>query len=538
MLQMAKISNKSQCPPDRSRSFCLLGFEDRFDESGDVVGLGFDVRSVAEGGEGLAGDGADGGELAIFGQGNSHCEKVLGGAAAGEGDVVGAFFLENLARAGGVFGFGDGLVGHTDIDDGIEGVQSVGNDHARFVRFDPKDGLAIDELVFERIKKAFRDVLGRDEVDGEAILVDFGDGGRSDSGNFGTAEAAGVLIDRVEAFEEAFDPIGAGEDEPVISVGVAHGFGEAERVVGVLDSNGGKLDDVRPEIAELLGEFARLFAGAGHHDALAEKRTAFEPIDFFALVDHGADDGDGRGLEFFALGGVGDVGEGAGDGAMSSGGGPAGEGDGSVRFSSVFDKLGSDFAETGDTHHEDLGAGRFGELVVVEGGFLFGGVFVTGENGELGVVCAVGDGDAGIGRAADGGGDARHDFKRDSGLREFGSFFATASKNHGVAALESADRFAFEGLLDNESVDLVLGDGVVLRALASKDFFAAGLGPVEKFRATEGVVDEDVAGLDALLGLESGETDVSGASADEIADSFHLARTLAEMRGIFNRFSL
>ena len=486
------------------------------------MGLGFDVRGVAEGGEGLAGDGTDGGEFAMFGQGNPHREKVLGGAATGEGDVVGAFFLENLARAGGVFGFGDGLVGHADIDDGVEGVESVGNDHAGFVRFDPKDGLAIDELVFEGVKKAFRDVLGRDEVDGEAILVDFGDGGRSDGGDFGAAEAAGVFVDGVEAFEEALDPIGAGEDEPVISVGVAHRFSEAEGVVGVLDANGGKLDDVRAEVAELLGEFTGLFAGAGHHDAFAEKRAAFEPIDFFALVDHGADDGDGGRLKVFAFGGVGDVGEGAGDGAVSTGGGPAGEGDGSVRFSAVFDKLGSDFAEAGDTHHEDLGAGGFGELVVVEGGFLFGGVFVTGEDGELGIVRAVGDGDAGIGRAADGGGDAGHDFEGDSGFREFGCFFAAASKNHGVAALESADGFALERLLDNEGVDLVLGNGVVFGALASKDFFAAGLGPVEEFGATEGVVDEDVASLDALLGFESGETDVSGASADEIANSFHV----------------
>ena len=500
------------------------------------MGLGFDVRRVVEGGEGFAGDGANGGELAVLGKWDVHGKEVFGGAAAGEGDVVGSFFFEDFASAGGVFGFGDGLVGDADIDDGVEGVESVGDDHAGFLGFDPKHGKAIDLLFLEGVDEAFGDVLVGDEVDGEAVFVNLGDGGGSDGRDFGSAKAAGVFVDGVEAFKESLDAVGAGEDEPVIGVGVADELGEVAGVVGVLDADGGQFDDVGSEVAELFAELAGLFAGAGDDDTFAKEGAAFEPVDFLALFDDVPDDGHGWGLKAFAFGDVGDVGEGAGDGAVSAGGGPASEGDGGIGFSAVFDEFAGDFAKASDAHDEDFGAGGIGELGVVEGGFFFGGVFVTGEDGELGIVCAMSDWDASVGGAADGGGDAGHDFEGDAGFGEFGGFFASTPENHGVAAFESADGLSFEGFLNDEGVDLVLGDGVVFGALASKDFFATRLGPVEEFGATEGVVDEDVAGLDALFGFDGGQSDVTRASADEIANSFHMRRTLAEMWGIFNRF--
>ena len=106
----------------------------------------------------------------------------------------------------------------------------------------------------------------------------------------------------------------------------------------MLDADGGQLDHIRAEIRQRLAELARLLAGAGDDDALAEQRAFFEPIDLLALLHHAADHRHGGRAEIFALGDVRDVRERADDGFLGTGGGPLGEGDRRLRIGSVFDE--------------------------------------------------------------------------------------------------------------------------------------------------------------------------------------------------------
>jgi hypothetical protein len=73
---------------------------------------------------------------------------------------------------------------------------------------------------------------------------------------------------------------------------------------------------------------------------------------------------------------------------------------------------------------------------------LLGRVLMAGEDGEHGVVVAMGDRNAGVGGTGDGRTDAGHDFKGTAGFDQFLGFLTPASENEGVAAFEPGHAFA------------------------------------------------------------------------------------------------
>jgi hypothetical protein len=107
-----------------------------------------------------------------------------------------------------------------------------------------------------------------------------------------------------------------------------------------------------------------------------------------------------------------------------------------------------------------------------------------------------------ISRARNCRGNPRHDFKRHSCVGKLSSFFATASKDHGIATFETSDHFSLQSFFDNEGVDLILRDGVIRRALSGEDELTPFLGPSQKLRTGESIVNKDIAFLDALLRLQ------------------------------------
>ena len=84
---------------------------------------------------------------------------------------------------------------------------------------------------------------------------------------------------------------------------------------------------------------------------------------------------------------------------------------------------------------------------------------------------------------------------------------ATAAEDVRVAALEADDGQAPEGAVDEDRVDLGLGNGVVRRALADVDDLDVGRQPVEQWGRAEPVGDDDVG---RGQGLEPGERDEPG----------------------------
>ncbi len=212
------------------------------------------------------------------------------------------------------------------------------------------------------------DVLGGLEIDLEMEVADAGGGGGADGGDAGAADVAGVVVELEEEAEEGVDAIGAGENDPIVAVGILDELAELEEVGGLLDADGGDLPDIGAEGAKAGGKRAGLFAGAGDDDALAEEGAGFEPVEGVAQLDDLAEDGDGRGGEA----GFGDEGgdgiEPAPEGLLAAGGGPADEGDGEGGVGAVGEQGLGDGGDALDAHEHDLGAGLAGDGGVIEGG--------------------------------------------------------------------------------------------------------------------------------------------------------------------------
>ena len=164
-----------------------------------------------------------------------------------------------------------------------------------------------------------------------------------------------------------------------------------------------------------MAEFAGLGSGAGHEDFFSKERAAVEPGERVSQVDDTADDGHGGGFKLGAVDFIGDGFDGAGDDLLAGGGGPADEGDGRGGVEAGGDELTGDGAHALDAHEHDFSAGGAGDGRIIEGGWPFGWVFVAGEEGELGIERAMGDWDAGVSGAGNGGADARHDFEGHAG---------------------------------------------------------------------------------------------------------------------------
>lgn len=131
----------------------------------------------------------------------------------------------------------------------------------------------------------------------------------------------------------------------------------------------------------------------------------------------------------------------------------------------------------------------------------------------------MGDGDAGVGGPGDGAGDAWDDLKADTCGSKFRGFFRPTAKKHRVATFEPGDSFAFARQFDDESIDLVLSEGMGAGFFADVDALCAWLGIAEEFWIAEVVIDEDVCGLDAFFAFDGEQSGIARASADEVADA-------------------
>ena len=123
----------------------------------------------------------------------------------------------------------------------------------------------------------------------------------------------------------------------------------------------------------------------------------------------------------------------------------------------------------------------------------FGRIFVTGDYGEVTCQTAVGDGNAGIRGRGDGGADAGHNFKGQSGLRQRKALFPAATEDEAIPPFQAHNLTTGLHAADEERVDLGLRHHIPLVPLfADKD--ALGLRPnfVQKLLGDQAVVDDDI----------------------------------------------
>ena len=95
----------------------------------------------------------------------------------------------------------------------------------------------------------------RDEIHVEAMLFDSCRGGGADRGELRPADLARVVVKFVEHLEERIHPVGAGENNPLVSVRILHQFAEFPQVGRRFAADEWQLVNIGPEIAQGSGEF-------------------------------------------------------------------------------------------------------------------------------------------------------------------------------------------------------------------------------------------------------------------------------------------
>jgi hypothetical protein len=258
-----------------------------------------------------------------------------------------------------------------------------------------------------------------------------------------------------------------------------------------------------------------LFAGAGDDHALAEQRFLLEPAELVVQRADAAHDDDGRGLPVARLGLFGHVFQVGHEGGLVAAGAPAHEGHRGVGGPPVFHEILRDHGQVAHAHVEDQGGVGPAVDFPVVAGLGLGRVLVAGDEADRGGEIAVGDRDARVGGGSHARGDAGHDLEVDARLDQLLALLAPAPEDVRIAALEAADDEAGPGLLHDQVVDLVLGQGVVPALLAHVQDLAIRLAPLQEVGVGQVVVDHDVAGLDDLLGAQGQHARIARTGSDE-----------------------
>ena len=133
-----------------------------------------------------------------------------------------------------------------------------------------------------------------------------------------------------------------------------------------------------------------------------------------------------------------------------------------------------------------------GERVPVDVGAALRRVLVTGDDREVGGEAAVRHRDARVRGRGDRTRDAGHHFERRRRPRQRLGLLAAATEHEGIAALQPHDGRAVPPALDEDGVDLVLGERDRAGRLGRRDQLGAGAAQIQERGRGEAVVDHDV----------------------------------------------
>jgi len=137
------------------------------------------------------------------------------------------------------------------------------------------------------------------------------------------------------------------------------------------------------------------------------------------------------------------------------------------------------------------------------------------EHARLSVI-AMGQGNAGIGRATGGGGHPRHHLEGNSGRHQRLDFLAAAPEDERIAALEPQHSPASQGQIHQQLIDVLLRQGVMVRFLADEDPFDPRFQQLQNRRSDQSVVHRDVGLLHQPQRLERQQLGIAGAGAHQI----------------------
>ena len=160
--------------------------------------------------------------------------------------------------------------------------------------------------------------------------------------------------------------------------------------------------------------------------------------------------------------------------------------------------------------------------MIVERGLRFARFFVAGEDRQYGIVRAMRDRNARIGRSSDGRSHSGNDLKRACRVGKGLGLLAAASKQKGIPALEPHNGLPSTGLLDEQGIDLILRTSVRARLFPNVDSFCKVGSPFEKGGIAKVVVDDDLGALETGAPLEGEQAWIARPGTDQIANPrFH-----------------
>ena len=127
----------------------------------------------------------------------------------------------------------------------------------------------------------------------------------------------------------------------------------------------------------------------------------------------------------------------------------------------------------------------------------------------------MGQGHTGVGGRRTGAGHAGHHLELHTGRGERRALFAAATEHERVAALQAHDDRVVLPAVDEQRVDVVLGDRRVPGRFTDVDAFRARGRHVQERRGRQPVVDDDLGAFEQFFAPHRDEAGVARARADE-----------------------
>ncbi len=128
---------------------------------------------------------------------------------------------------------------------------------------------------------------------------------------------------------------------------------------------------------------------------------------------------------------------------------------------------------------------------------------------------AVGERNAGIGGAGDGGGDAGNHLEADAVRAQEFQLFAAAAEHEWVAALQPYHAATGPGVFQHQAVNLFLPGAMALRRLADLDEVRAVPSQAQDLRADQAVVQHHLGLTQCAQRMPGEQARIAGAGADQ-----------------------
>ena len=131
----------------------------------------------------------------------------------------------------------------------------------------------------------------------------------------------------------------------------------------------------------------------------------------------------------------------------------------------------------------------------------------------------MGQGNTGIGWGRNGRSNSRNDLEGNAGPGQFLRLLPAPPENKGIPPLQASHRFSLSRLGDDQTVDLILGKGVIPALLSHIDLFCSFPDVAEQLFVGQVVIDHYIGPLQAGKPLDRDQPRIPGSGSYEVDDS-------------------